>query len=81
MSTKINLPPNRRRAEGRLTFCCLTGRYEIGRWELHCGNCFQVKLQEGLWVDTRIEMSEGQWYLVGISNSQHLEGREARSHD
>jgi hypothetical protein len=76
MSTTIT-----RRAEGRLTFCSDTGRYEIGRWELHCGNCFQVKLDDGRWVDTRIEMGCRQWYLIGVPNYQRLEGREARSHD
>jgi len=73
------LPKFTRRHEGRLRFNRDTQRYEIGEWELHCGNCFQIKFGSD-WLDTRIEMSSGQWYLVGV-NVPRLQGVEARSYE
>ncbi len=54
-----------------------TDRYELGDWELHCGNCFEVLIcsndtEEAEWIQTRIEIrvdehnGHDEWYLVGI---------------
>ena len=47
------------------------GRYVLQGKELHCGDCFQVRdnnyfTPDGPWLDVRIEMSGGKWYLVGV---------------
>lgn len=56
---------------GYLVYDYRTNRYDIyfGGEEfyggLHCGDSFQVKINNE-WVETRIELSQGKWYLVGI---------------
>lgn len=58
--------------EGALWFDKASGRYDIrfGLEEyyggLHCGECFEVKAEEG-WIPVRIEMADD-WYLVGLPN-------------
>jgi len=42
----------------------MSGRWTLEGRELHCGECFEARL-DGKWVGTRIEYSHG-WYLVGL---------------
>lgn len=42
-------------------------RCQIGEYELHCGDCFQI-LNGDKWADVRIELS-GDWYLIGVAPS------------
>ena len=37
---------------------------ESGRYDIHCGECFEVKINN-TWVPVRIEMGDD-WYLVGL---------------
>ncbi len=67
-----------RRREGRLRFSESIRRYVLDGWELHCGDAFEV-LVDDTWMPTRIEMSGNQWYLVGLP-AVTLDGLEARSH-
>jgi len=52
--------------------------------ELHCGDCFQVKdPHTNTWLDVRIELSGGEWYLVGLPaalRNRSLLELEARSY-
>ena len=43
-------------------------RWGFDGWELHCGDCFQVREgMHGPWYDVRIEHgSRVGWYLVGL---------------
>lgn len=56
--------------EGRLGYNAENDRYGLlvtDLWEhegFHCGEGLQVKV-DGKWVDTRMEMSGNEWYLVG----------------
>ena len=43
----------------------------------HCGETMEV-LQDGLWVQTRMEMTDGEWYLVGTPYRGNLEYIQAR---
>lgn len=58
--------------EGSLFYDPESGRYDIRfglesyYGGLHCGECFDVKVQDR-WVPVRIEMDE-EWYLVGLPN-------------
>lgn len=58
--------------EGSLFYNPESGRYDIRfglesyYGGLHCGECFDVKVQDR-WVPVRIEMDE-EWYLVGLPN-------------
>lgn len=64
----------------RLGFNAENGRYgvlEMDLWKdsgLHCGEHLKV-WKDNRWVDDRIEMSKGEWYLVktGYKGSE-LEG-------
>jgi Domain of unknown function (DUF5348) len=54
-------------------FCWIDkgSRFVLQEKELHCGDCFQVRknnfpLPNGPWLDVRIEMSGGRWFLVGV---------------
>jgi Domain of unknown function (DUF5348) len=50
-------------------------RWGFDGWELHCGDCFQVEdPTTSTWLDVRIEIAAGQWYLVGLS--PHLQQRQ-----
>ncbi len=51
-----------------LRFDSVSGRWLLEDWELHCGDCFEVRV-EGVWVGTRIEYSSG-WYLVGVTGGE-----------
>lgn len=42
-------------------------RCSIGDRDLHCGDCFQLKMPAGV-IDVRIELSDD-WVLVGASPS------------
>lgn len=42
-----------------------TNRCSVGDYELHCGDCFQIKDGQ-TWRDVRIELSHD-WYLIGVS--------------
>jgi Domain of unknown function (DUF5348) len=62
-----------------------SGRYVLQGKELHCGDCFQVRRnnypqEDGPWLDVRIEMSGGKWYLyrVPAGHSQEPDAYEAR---
>lgn len=67
--------------EGSLFYDPESGRYDIRfglesyYGGLHCGECFDVKVQ-GRWVPVRIEMEE-EWYLVGLPDIR-LEGLTVR---
>ena len=61
---------------GRLTYDPSTGRSEIDGEELHCGDVLQVLIGDS-WVDTRIEIANDEWYLVGL-NEYRLDGLLAR---
>lgn len=54
-------------------------RYVLEGQELHCGDCFQVRIN-GNWIDVRIELAgKDHWFLVGLDNtSVTLNGLEAR---
>jgi hypothetical protein len=39
-------------------------RWVIGKRELHCGDCFEIRIR-GIWLGVRIEMRNSRWYLVG----------------
>ncbi len=46
-------------------------RLEIDTEELHCGDCIQVLIYDGIdntakWIDTRIEHNGEDYYLVGL---------------
>jgi hypothetical protein len=42
-------------------------RWGFDGWELHCGDCFQVlDPTTNTWLDVRIEISGGEWYLIGL---------------
>ena len=63
-----------------LTFDPDSGRYVLGGRELHCGDCFQVRVN-GEWVDTRIELSGGSdWYLYHLPGLD-LDRLEARHYE
>lgn len=51
-----------------LWFDTKDGRWHIGDYGLHCGDCFQVQVN-GTWIDVRIELCssgfEDGWYLIG----------------
>lgn len=53
-----------------------TDRYELDGEGLHCGDCFEVLVVNGLsgkpeWIDTRIEYNNNHgWYLIGIVGYQ-----------
>ena len=42
-----------------------SGRYVLQGKELHCGDCFQIRIGDA-WHDVRIEMSSDRWYLYGV---------------
>lgn len=56
---------------GYLVYDFIQDRYDICyniedyHGGLHCGDCFQVKVNNQ-WVNTRIELNQNGWYLVGI---------------
>lgn len=64
---------------GYLLYNSYTERYEIEDIELHCGDCFEVRLDRcDEWIETRIEMNKNGWYLVGLPNELLHGGLEAR---
>jgi len=72
-----------------LQFAFDSGRYAIGDRELHCGDCFQIKL-DGKWRDVRIEHSSrikpphSGWYLIGVPGegwADLYEGKPVRLYD
>jgi hypothetical protein len=57
-------------------------RFVLDGRELHCGDCFQVKVN-GEWHDARIELfgdpgNMAAWYLVVDGGASQLDGLEAR---
>jgi hypothetical protein len=42
-----------------------SGRYVLQGKELHCGDCFQVCIDE-MWYDVRIEMAMRKWVVIGV---------------
>lgn len=32
--------------------------------ELHCGDCFLIKLKDKQWREVRIEIGDDKWYLI-----------------
>ena len=61
---------------GQLIYDPSSGRYEIDGEELHCGNVLQVLIGDS-WVDTRIEIANDDWYLVGL-DEYRLDGLLAK---
>lgn len=52
-----------------------TDRYEMNGYELHCGDCFEVLVFNGLtnkseWIETKIENNNDGWYLIGLAGYQ-----------
>jgi len=45
-------------------------RCKVGETELHCGDCFQLFDDNGKKHDVRIEYSQGDWYLVGVTKTR-----------
>ena len=67
---------------GKLNFNPTSGRYEIDGQELHCGDGLKVLVVNGLsgeeeWIETRIELNDAGWYLVGLVGYQ-IDGLFAR---
>lgn len=68
---------------GRLGYNCENDRYGLlisDLWEndgFHCGECLEV-LVDDKWFPTRMEMSDGEWYLVGTKYRGDLEYIQAR---
>lgn len=54
-------------------------RYAIGERDLHCGDCFELRRGDA-WMPVRIEHSQEDWYLIGITPSpaERWDGVEAR---
>lgn len=55
-------------------------RCEIGGRDLHCGDCFQIKDEDGNWLDVRIERHRD-WVLVfkvTTAPAQGWSGADAR---
>ncbi|MDE2100718.1 MAG: DUF5348 domain-containing protein [Patescibacteria group bacterium] len=54
----------------------LSGRFVLQGKELHCGDCFQIKIGPA-WHDVRIEHGGsspnpiGKWYLVGVPDGYY----------
>lgn len=61
---------------GQLIYDPTSERYEIDGQELHCGDVLQVLIGDS-WVDTRIELNDAGWYLVGLGEYR-LDGLLAR---
>lgn len=53
-----------------------SGRFMLGEYGLHCGDCFQAFIR-GEWVEVRIEHCQAGWYLVGAQQIE-LQGLTAR---
>lgn len=62
---------------GYLLYNSYTERYEIEDVELHCGDCFEILVNDE-WKETSIEMNRNGWYLVGLPNEFLHGGLEAR---
>ena len=62
-------------------FCWFDGnRWNVQGRDLHCGDCFQVKI-DGAWHDVRIELSGAAgWYLIGLPPKayKHIDAYQAR---
>jgi hypothetical protein len=43
-----------------------SGRWMIGKRDLHCGDCFEIRIRR-IWLGVRLEMSHSGWYLVGAA--------------
>ena len=70
----------RGRNEQVLNFDPDSSRYVLDGRDLHCGDCFQVRLDQA-WVDTRIELSgRDGWYLYGLPGLL-LDGLQARHYE
>lgn len=69
------------------------GRWIIDGREVHCGDCFQLRLtsqvettsrsqrNDGPWHDVRAELSQAGWYLIGLpagANTRDWDLYEAR---
>lgn len=61
---------------GQLIYDPTSERYDIDGQELHCGDVLQVLISDS-WVDTRIELADDEWYLVGL-DEYRLDGLLAR---
>lgn len=61
---------------GQLIYDPTSERYDIDGQELHCGDVLQVLIGDS-WVDTRIELADDEWYLVGL-DEYRLDGLLAR---
>jgi len=58
-----------------------TIRYDIETFSttFHCGDCLEV-WYNGRWIDTRFEINNLGWYLVGVDNNQEITSLKARLH-
>lgn len=57
------------------------GRWVIQKHEIHCGDCFQARRDDGPWYDVRAEHDSKGWYLVGLpagSNDRDFDLYEGR---
>lgn len=62
----LNQPDNPASKESfRLTYDHESGRWCIGRRELHCGDCFDLYADDPALppIPVRIEMADNKWYL------------------
>lgn len=51
--------------QGRLVYDPAADCYSLGDYDIHCGQCVQVRTPSG-WQASRVELdAEGIWYLVG----------------
>jgi len=59
-----------------------SGRWVIDGRDIHCGDCFQVRRDDGPWHDVRAEHSNYcGWYLIGLppkSDTGNFDLYEAR---
>lgn len=68
-----------------LSFEPETQRYLLGDRELHCGDCFQLKVSGRndtcVWLDVRIEHSDGRFYLISpIGDIRRFSGQTGRNY-
>lgn len=73
----------------QLVYNAETECYEIGDWDLHCGDCFEVLINDDKerWVRTSMEMhrselkDQDEWYLVGIGNGVQMNNLYERNYN
>jgi hypothetical protein len=69
------------RAQANLHLNTDTGRWEIGEYELHCGDCFELfsdKRDKPEPIPVRIEHCSAGWYLISEFGILQVSKRLAR---